>query len=60
MFLLQTNLYVNKLDRKRFTPVKPHTVIKFLTVENVTPTEIYRRLKVVYSDDSVDRFTVNR
>ena len=42
------------------TRVKQRAVIEFLTVENVTPTEIHRRLKAVYGDDTVDRSTVNR
>jgi hypothetical protein len=35
--------------------VKQRAVIKFLTAEKVTPTEIQRR-----GDDAVDRSTVNR
>ncbi|KAG8236578.1 hypothetical protein J437_LFUL015764, partial [Ladona fulva] len=37
------------------TQVKQCSVIKFLTAEKVTPTEI-----AVYSDNTVDRSTVNR
>jgi len=42
------------------TRVKQRVVIEFLTAENVIPTEIHRRLKVVYGDDAVNRSTVNR
>ncbi|KAG8235770.1 hypothetical protein J437_LFUL015908 [Ladona fulva] len=42
------------------TRVKQRAVIKFLTAEKVTPTEIHRPLKAVYSDNTVDRSTVNR
>jgi hypothetical protein len=35
--------------------VKQRAVIKFLTAEKVSPTEIHRRLKAVYGDDAVDR-----
>jgi Mn-dependent DtxR family transcriptional regulator len=40
--------------------VKQRAVIEFLTAEKVTPTEIHCRLKAVYGDDAVDRYTVNR
>ncbi|KAG8224550.1 hypothetical protein J437_LFUL002154 [Ladona fulva] len=36
------------------------TSIRFLTAEKVTPTEIHRFSKAVYSDNAVDRSTVNR
>jgi hypothetical protein len=42
------------------TRVKQRAVIEFLTAEEVTPTEIHRRLKAVYGDYAVDRSTVNR
>ncbi|KAG8224301.1 hypothetical protein J437_LFUL007241 [Ladona fulva] len=41
------------------TRVKQRAVIKFLTAEKVTPTEIHRPLKAVYSENTVDRSTVN-
>ncbi|KAG8231954.1 hypothetical protein J437_LFUL008874 [Ladona fulva] len=39
--------------------VKQRAVIKFSTAEKVTPTEIHCPLKAVYSDNAVDRSTVN-
>ncbi|KAG8231836.1 hypothetical protein J437_LFUL008607 [Ladona fulva] len=42
------------------TRVKQRAVIKALTAEKVTPTEIHRPLKAVYSDNAVDRSAVNR
>lgn len=42
------------------TRIKQRAVIEFLTAEKVNPSEIYRRLKAVYCDDTVDRSTVNR
>ena len=39
--------------------IKQRTVIEFLTAEKVNPSEIHRRLKAVYCDDTVDRSTVN-
>jgi hypothetical protein len=35
-------------------------VIEFLSAENVTPTEIHRRLQAVYGENTVNRTTVNR
>lgn len=40
------------------TRVKQRVVIEFLIAENVT--EIHRRLKAVYGNYTVDKFTVNR
>lgn len=40
--------------------MKQRVVIEFLTAENVSPTEIYRRLHSVYGDETIDRTTVNR
>ncbi|KAK9688612.1 hypothetical protein QE152_g35183 [Popillia japonica] len=42
------------------TRLKQRAVIEFLTTENITPTEIYRRLQVVYEAETVDRSTMNR
>lgn len=42
------------------TRLKQRAVIEFLTAENVNPSDIYRRLKPVYGDETVDRTTVNR
>jgi len=42
------------------TRVKQRTVFKFLTVENVIPTEFHRRLNGIYNDDTIDRSTLNR
>ncbi|KAG8237799.1 hypothetical protein J437_LFUL017193 [Ladona fulva] len=39
------------------TKVKQRAVIKFLTAEKVTPSEIHRPLKAVYNDNAVDRST---
>ena len=40
--------------------LKQRSVIEFLTAENVSPTEIHRRLQGVYGEQTVDRSTVNR
>ena len=42
------------------TRLKQRAVIEFLTAEGVNPTDIHRRLEVVYGDETVDRSTVNR
>jgi transposase len=42
------------------TRLKQRAVIEFLSAENVTPTEIHRRLQAVYGEHTVDRTTVNR
>ncbi|KAK9731285.1 hypothetical protein QE152_g13798 [Popillia japonica] len=42
------------------TRLKQRAVIEFSTAENITPTEIYRRLQAVYGAEAVDRSTVNR
>jgi hypothetical protein len=42
------------------TRVKQHAIIELLTAEKDISTEIHRRLKAVYDDDAVDRYTVNR
>lgn len=42
------------------TRVKQRAVVKFLTVENVTPTKIHHRVKAVYGYDTVNRSSVNR
>jgi hypothetical protein len=40
--------------------LKQRAVIEFLSAENVTPTEIHRRLQAVYGENTVNRTTVNR
>jgi transposase len=40
--------------------LKQRAVIEFLSAENVTPTEIQRRLQAVYGENTVNRTTVNR
>ena len=40
--------------------LKQRAVIEFLTAENVSPTDIHRRLQVVYGQETIDRSTVNR
>jgi len=42
------------------TRLKQRAVIEFLTAENVNATDIHRRLKAVYSDESVSRSTVSK
>jgi len=42
------------------TRLKHCVVTEFLSVENVTPAEIHRRLQAVYGEDTVNRTTVNR
>lgn len=42
------------------TRVNQRAVIKFLTVENVTHTDIHPRLKAVYADGIIHRSIVNR
>jgi hypothetical protein len=39
--------------------LKQRAVIQFLSTENVTATEIHRRLEPVYGENTVDRTTVN-
>jgi len=39
---------------------KQRAVIEFLTVENVPPNEIHRRMQAVYGDQCVDVSTVRR
>jgi len=41
------------------TRLKQHAVTEFLSAENITPTEIHRRLQAVYGEDTVNRTTVN-
>lgn len=42
------------------TCLKQRVAIKLLLVDNVNCSDIYRLLKVVYSDETVDQNTVNR
>jgi hypothetical protein len=42
------------------TRLKQRAVIEFLSAENVTPTEIHRRLQAVYGENTVNRTAVNR
>ena len=42
------------------TRMKQRALTEFLSVENVTPAEIYRRLQAVYGGNTVNRTTVNR
>ena len=42
------------------TRLKQRAVTEFLSAQNVTPAEIYRRLQAVYGEDTVKRTTVNR
>jgi len=42
------------------TRLKQSAVTEFLSVENVTPASIHRRLQVVYGENTVSRTTVNR
>jgi hypothetical protein len=41
------------------TTLKQRAVIEFLSAENITPTEIHRRLQTVYGENTVSRTTVN-
>ena len=40
--------------------LKQRAVTEFLSVENLTPAEIRRRLQAVYGEDTVNRTTVYR
>jgi len=42
------------------TRLKQRALTEFLSAENVTPTEIHRRLQAVYGENTVNRTTVNR
>ena len=42
------------------TRLKQRAVTEFLSAENVTPSEIHRRLQAVYGENTVNRTTVNR
>jgi len=42
------------------TRLNQRAVTKFLSAENVKPAEIHRRLQAVYSENTVNRTTVNR
>jgi hypothetical protein len=42
------------------TRLKQRAVAEFLSAENVTPTEIHRRLQTVYGENTVNRNTINR
>ena len=42
------------------TRLKQRAVTEYLSAENVTPAEIHRRLQAVYSENTVNRTTVNR
>lgn len=46
--------------RDMCTGLKQCAVIEFLTPDNISPTEIYRRLQAVYESEIADRTTVNR
>jgi len=41
------------------TRLKQRAVTEFLSAENVTPDEIHRRLQAVYSENTVNRTTIN-
>jgi len=41
------------------TRLKQRAVTEFLSAENVTTAEIYRRLQAVYGENTVNRTTVN-
>jgi hypothetical protein len=40
--------------------LKQRAVTEFLSVENVTPAEIHRRLQAMYGENTFNRTTVNR
>jgi hypothetical protein len=42
------------------TRLKQRAVTEFLSAENVIPAEIFRHLQAVYSENTVNRTTVNR
>jgi hypothetical protein len=42
------------------TRLQQRAVTEFLSVENLTPPEIHRRLQAVYGENTVNRTTVNR
>ena len=42
------------------TRLKQRAVTEFLSAENVTPSEIHRRLQAAYGENTVNRTTVNR
>jgi hypothetical protein len=40
--------------------MKQRAATEFLSAENITPAEIHRRLRAVYSENTVNKTTVNR
>jgi len=42
------------------TRLKQPAVTEFLSAENVTPANIYRRLQAMYCENTLNRTTVNR